>query len=297
LIGPHAAAVIDLAFPLALAAVVARELIAGGNFRNLPMLAALILLATGSGLVHLHALGIAYTAAFGNRMGIGVLLALIALVGGRIVPSFTRNWLAKRREVRLPHAPDRLDIGCLAITVAGIGFWAAAPDVPLVSLLLVLSGIAAGVRLSRWRGLAAVSEPLLFVLHVGYGWLALGLLVLGLNGLFGWGPAGATLHALTMGAIGTMTLAVMTRASLGHSGRALVAGPATTTMYVLVSVAALLRIASAVPGTAAWWLLSAAGLAWSAAFGLFVIVYGPILASKTTQQSPNSISLRTVSNP
>jgi uncharacterized protein involved in response to NO len=291
LVGPLAAAVVDLAFPLALAGVVARELIAGGNFRNLPMLIALLLLAAGSALVHVHALDIAYTAALGNRLGIGVLLALIALVGGRIVPSFTRNWLAKRQEERLPHAPDRLDVACLAAIVAGIASWVAAADAAWVSALLVVSGIAAAVRLSRWRGLATAGEPLLFVLHTGYAWLSFGLLFLGLNGLFAWAPAGAPLHALTIGAIGTMTLAVMTRASLAHSGRPLVAGRATTAIYLLVAAAALLRIASAFPGSAAWLLLSLAGVAWSAAFGLFVIVYWPILACADSEQ-PGSNSIQ-----
>jgi uncharacterized protein involved in response to NO len=297
LIGPLAAAVIDLAFPLALAAVVARELVAGGNLRNLPMPVALLLLAAGSGLVHLHALDVAYTAALGNRVGIGVLLALIALVGGRLVPSFTRNWLAKKRSDRLPHAPDRLDVACLAATVLGIGTWVAVGDGAFASMMLVISGTAAALRLARWRGLATTSEPLLFVLHAGYGWLAFGLLFLGLNGVFHWAPPGAPLHALTVGAIGTMTLAVMTRASLGHSGQALVAGPGTTAMYVLVGAAACLRIASAFPGSQAWLLLTLAGVAWSVAFGLFVVLYGPILASpRNDAHAKNSIPVKAASS-
>lgn len=277
-IGAPAAALVDLAFPAALAAVVARELVAGRNFRNLPMLAALALLIAGSALVHLHALDIAYTAALGSRLGIGVLLALIALVGGRIVPSFTRNWLARQGASRLPRAADRVDLACLGIVVAGIAAWVAAGDAPLAAGMQAAAGCAAAVRLSRWRGLAALGEPLVFVLHAGYAWLALGLLFLGLNGLFAWAPPGAPLHALTVGAIGTMTLAVMTRASLGHTGRALVAGGGTTAIYLLVALAALLRIASAFPGDAAAILLTLAGAAWSAAFGLFVVLYGPLLA-------------------
>src|SRR6185503_7096999 len=100
-------------------------------------------------------------------------------------------------------------------------------------------------RLSRWKGLSAAREPLVFVLHMGYAWLALGLLFLGLNGFAGWVAQGAPLHALTVGAIGTMTLAVMTRASLGHSGRPLAAGAGTIALYLLVTLAACLRMGAA----------------------------------------------------
>jgi len=129
------------------------------------------------------------------------------------------------------------------------------------------------VRLSRWCGLATLREPLLFVLHLGYGWLAFGLVLLGLNGFTAWLPASVALHALTVGAVGTMTLAVMTRATLGHSGRPLAAGKGTTAIYLLVTLAALLRLGVPLTGSLAMPLTWAAGAAWSAAFLLFVILY------------------------
>ena len=267
------AALVDLAFPAAVIAVVARELIAGRNVRNLPMLAALGLLFTGSLLVHLHANDIAYTAALGNRLGIATLLALIALVGGRIVPSFTRNWLAKARpDVAAPASPSRFDIVCLLVTLAGLAHWVALPDHPFAFVMEIAGGVASGLRLARWRGLATVREPLLFVLHAGYAWLAAGLAFAGANGFLGWLPAGAPLHALTAGAIGTMTLAVMTRASLGHTGRALTAGAGTIAIYVLVSLGALLRVLALTPA-----MTLLAGLAWASAFALFALLYGPLL--------------------
>src|SRR5581483_6592584 len=107
----------------------------------------------------------------------------------------------------------------------------------------IAAGIGAAIRLSRWRGLATVHEPLLFILHVGYAWVAIGLLLTGLNGMLAWAPPGAPLHALTVGAVGTMTLAVMTRASLGNTGRELRAGVGTVTVYILVTLAAILRVA------------------------------------------------------
>jgi len=257
---------IELAFPAALILVVARELVAGRNWRNLPMLAALTLIFIADLLVHLQWPGL------GNRLGLAMLLALIALVGGRIIPSFTRNWLAKNRPGRQPAPTDRLDVACLAAIVAGLAAFAAAPDAAPAPFLETLAGAAAAIRLSRWRGLATVREPLLFVLHAGYAWLALGLLLVGLNGVFAWTAPSSVLHALAVGAVGTMTLAVMTRASLGHTGHALTAGGGTVAIYALVSLGAVLRVAAQTPA-----MTSLAGLAWAAAFALFALLYGPLL--------------------
>ena len=277
-IGAATAMVVDLAFTAVLAAAVARELVAGRNFRNLPMVAALALLFTGNLLVHLQALDVAYTAPLGNRLGIATLAGLIALVGGRIVPSFTRNWLVKTRpEVAPPASPSRVDLACLLVVVAGLVSWVVSADSKITFAVQILGGAAAAIRLSRWRGLKTLREPLLAILHLGYAWLAFGLALLGLNGFFDWLPATAGLHALTVGAVGTMTLAVMTRASLGHSGRALTAGPGTVAIYVLVTIAAALRVGAPLAGPQVLMTTSLAGLAWTAAFGLFAALYGPML--------------------
>jgi uncharacterized protein involved in response to NO len=273
-IGAPAAALVDLSFPVALIAVVAREILAGRNWRNLPMVAALSLLAAGSLLVHLHATGLAYTAELGNRLGVATLSMLIALVGGRIVPSFTRNWLARTRpRGRIPAPESRLDYAALAVTLAALAGWVAAPQGLATPWLALAAGTALAVRLSRWCGWAVLREPLLFVLHAGYAWLAFGLFLLGLNGLTAWVPASAALHALTVGAVGTMTLAVMTRATLGHSGQPLAAGGGTIAIYLLVTLAALLRVAVPMAGTSAVPLTWLAGAAWSASFLLFVLLY------------------------
>jgi uncharacterized protein involved in response to NO len=269
---------VDLAFTAVLMAAIARELVAGRNYRNLPMVAALALLLAGNLLVHLQALDVAYTAALGNRLGIATLCALIALVGGRIVPSFTRNWLARMKpQSALPASPSRLDVACLITIFVALAAWAAFPDSRTAFTIEILGGIAAAVRLARWRGLATLREPLLAILHLGYAWLAFGLALLGLNGFFGWLPPSAGLHALTAGAVGTMTLAVMTRATLGHTGQPLRAGPGTTAIYVLVTLAALLRLAAPLGGAQVAVLASLAGLAWTAAFALFALLYGPLL--------------------
>jgi uncharacterized protein involved in response to NO len=279
-IGAPAAMALDLSFPTVFLAAVAREIIAGRNWRNLPMLGALALLLSGNLLVHLDAVGLTGTAALGNRVGLATLLMLITFVGGRLVPSFTRNWLAKeRRQVASPTPFGRFDRAVLAVTGAALALWAAAPQSPPASWLALAAGVAVGLRLARWRGRASWREPLVWVLHLGYGWLAFGLLLVGFDGLVPVLPPAAALHALTVGAVGTMTLAVMTRASLGHTGRDLTAGPWTTAIYAMVTSAAVLRLAAPFGGDWYLTLLWLAGAMWSGAFGLFLLCYGGPLAS------------------
>jgi uncharacterized protein involved in response to NO len=278
-IGAPAAAVADLSFPAVFLAVVAREILAGKNWRNLPVLGALALLLIGNLQVHLEAAGLADTAQLGNRLGLATLLMLIALVGGRIIPSFTRNWLAKvRPEVSAPAGEGRFDIVVLVVCGLALASWVGAPDAAMTHWVLLVAGVATAARLSRWRGLHTVRESLLLILHLGYGWLALGLLLLGLNGLDEVLQATAALHALTVGAVGTMTLAVMTRASLGHTGRPLSAGVGTVSIYTLVTVAAALRVLAPFAGDEYAFALWFSGIAWSGAFGLFAVTYGRLLA-------------------
>jgi uncharacterized protein involved in response to NO len=148
------------------------------------------------------------------------------------------------------------------------------------------AGLALATRLGRWRGAPTSREPLVLVLHVGYGWLALGFILLGLNAFVPVLPPTAALHALTAGAIGTMTLAVMTRASLGHTGHALAAGRGTVAIYTLVTLAALLRLVAPLAASHYLLLLALAGAAWSSAFGLFALLYAPTLARPRAASQP-----------
>jgi uncharacterized protein involved in response to NO len=268
------AMMLDLAFPAVFFLVVAREIVTGRNWRNLPMLIALALLFVGNMLTHLEAMDIAETGSLGARMRIATLAMLVALVGGRITPSFTRNWLVKTLPGAVEPAPfGVLDRVALATTLLPLVAWVALPDTRPTAVLQIIAGAALLLRLARWRGARTGAEPLLFVLHLGYGWLALGLLFIGANKFLQVTDATTSLHTLTAGAIGTMTLAVMTRATRGHTGRPLVADRGTIAIYVAVTLAAVLRVGAPFTGDYYFVTLSAAAGLWSLAYGLFALLY------------------------
>ncbi len=271
------AIIADVSFPVILAGVVAREIVAVRNWRNLPMVIPVTVLGIANLLMHLEADGIAIPTGLGWRLGLAAVIVLISVVAGRIVPAFTRNWLAKRQSAGLPAPPGRIDRAALGILHAGLLGWAFFPEFRPVGFLLLVGAAVNLWRLLRWRGSATVAEPLLLVLHFGYAWLVLGTALLGLAMLDHAMPPSAAIHALTAGGIGTMTLAVMTRVARGHTGRVLSADRATSLIYILVTVAAIARVTAAfVAGWTMPFLIGSAGL-WIAAFLGFVLCYGPML--------------------
>ena len=281
LLGP-VSAVIDSAFLVAFAAVVWREVLAGRNWRNLPVCGLTTLFAMANIAFHLReALGLED---LGVRLALGAAAVLLSLIGGRITPSFTRNWLRARKIAAEPAAASRFDLGVVVLTAVGAAAWTFAPTAPLSGAILACAGGANLIRLGRWKGWKAAAEPLVWILHVGYAWLGIALLALGGSVLDPLrAPLTAGIHALTAGAIGVMTLAVMTRASRGHTGRMLTADRATTAIYLAVNAAALLRVAAPFAGAAQTWLLCASGLAWSLAFGGFAVVYARMLLTPKPQ--------------
>ena len=274
------APVADLAFPLALEAVAARELLAVGNRRNYPLLAPVMVLAIANLLMHLQALGVAIPIGLGWRLGIAAVSTLIAVIGGRIAPAFTRNWLRLRGIPDLPPPSGVLDRTALGALIAGMIGWTFLPDWQPIGVLLLIAAALNAARLAGWRGIATHPEPLLLILHVGHLWLVTGIALLGVSLLTDAVPVAAAVHALTAGAMGTMILAVATRATLGHTGRTLHADAATTTIYGLVSAAAALRVLAAWPIDMQTDLIAVSGLAWIGAFGMFLVTYGPILLAR-----------------
>lgn len=277
---PYAAVALDMAFPIAFLAAIAREIVIGRNWRNLIVLAILTVFVLGNGLFHLDALRGGFAAGgYGLRLGLGTAIMMIAVIGGRIVPSFTRNWLARRGGGRLPVPPmQRFDKVALVALLVALVLWVAAPTLPLTGMALILAGALHLARLSRWAGDRTFAEPLVLVLHAGYGLLPLGALALGLAILRpeSLGIAAAQ-HLWMAGTIALMTLAVMTRATLGHTGQDLTAGAATVAIYLAAAVAVSARLAAGLwPGLSAW-LHPEAGVAWIAAFGGFALAYGRCL--------------------
>lgn len=268
---------LDLTFPVALEAVALRELMTARNRRNYPLLAPVLLLAIANLLTHLRALGVAVPFGLGWRLGIAVVIVLISVIGGRIVPAFTRNWLNARGLSPVPPQADMFDRVALGVLHAAMIGWVFVPDWRPVGVVLLIAAALNLARLSRWCGAATVDEPLLLVLHVGYLWLVAGTALLGLSLLTDAVPYPAAVHALTAGAMGTMILAVMTRATLGHTGRVLRADVATMVIYALVSIAAVLRVVAAWVMQGQMDLLEVAVVAWVGAFGLFAAEYGPML--------------------
>jgi uncharacterized protein involved in response to NO len=204
---------------------------------------------------------------------------MIAVIGGRIVPSFTRNWLVKRGEERLPSPPMQVfDTLALLVLAAALLLWVFLPANAFTGASLMLAGVLHLVRLARWAGHRTLAEPLVFVLHAGYAFLPLGALFLGaeiiMPGYFG---TAAAQHLWMAGAIGLMTLAVMTRATLGHTGKALAAGPGTVAIYASLVAAVLARLSAGVVPQQAGMLHSLSGLLWIGAFAGFSIIYGRLL--------------------
>jgi uncharacterized protein involved in response to NO len=279
LLGPTWAAAIESLFLPSLAAIAAREIIAGKNWKNLKILVSLIGLSAANVAFHVSVLtdGQAIEA---SRFTVGVYVTLIALVGGRIVPSFTRNYLAKMQSPSLPRPFSSYDAAAIASLVPAFLAWVFAGDTVIAALFAFGACIAHGYRLARWVGWRTIDEPLLVVMHVAYGYIPLGLLCIGLSEL-GLLSAPSALHVLTVGALGMMTFAVMTRASLGHTGRPLKASVNISVAYLSMILSAVIRPFAEIIPQHYHLLLEIAAGAWLVAFTLFLVEYGPMLLKKS----------------
>ena len=276
--GAWLAAAIDVAFLVLLAAAALREILAGNNKRNLRILVLLGVLIAGNITFHLEAIRYG-SAEYGARLGIAAIVVLISLVGGRIVPSFTHNWLTRNNPGRLPASFSRFDAVAIGASVLAFVSWIVLPQSIISGAMLIIAGLLQAARLLRWAGDRTLADRLVLVLHVGYAFVPTGFLLLGAAILWpaDW-PVSAGLHAWMTGAAGLMTLAVMTRASLAHTGCKLVASRPTQLIYLCALVAALARIFAAFEPSSA--LLHIAAFAWVLAFGGFAAVYGPLLTGR-----------------
>jgi uncharacterized protein involved in response to NO len=267
------AAVIDCAFLLAVTAAAAIEIVAGRNWRNLKVVIPVSGFAAAKIFFHLEA-HFAGASDIARRLGLGTAIVLITLIGGRIIPSFTRNWLARENPGRLPIPVGRFDMATIVVTALGLAAWGFAPDRIATAIVLVAAAGLNAFRLGRWAGDRTFRDPLVLILHLAYAFVPIGLFLIAWHGLApSTVDAAAGVHALGVGAIGTMTLAVMVRSTLGHTGRPLRAGTAGYIIFAAILISALARITAAL-GLAGPWLMELAGGLWAAAFLGFVLFYG-----------------------
>ena len=275
-----AVTIADIAFLIVLCGVILREIVAGRNWRNLPVLALVGLLILANLLFHIEAADGGFAAqSVGLRFGLSVALVLMTLIGGRIIPSFTRNWLVGQGHSARPAPPmQRFDKATILVSVLALVAWTGAPTHMFTGGALVLMAVLNGMRLLRWQGIQTRREPLVWVLHVAYGFIPLGALMTGVAIL---SPhvitQVAALHVWTVGAIGLLTMAVMTRATLGHTGRPLHAGLATTVIYLALIFAVFARVAADWMPPLRMVLVDSAGFFWIAGFAGFVLIYGRLL--------------------
>lgn len=258
-----------------LAILVGREVLVSRNKRNGVVILALAVMAGFSLLFQLGAVDRLHLL----KSQVLLMALLISLIGGRITPAYTRNWLI-RKQVDKSKMPagfgwiDRLAVGfSLLATLA----WVTLAAPPVSGVLLIIAGGLQITRLLRWRGLISIAEPLLFALHLGYLWVGIGFVLLGLSSFTAAVPVTAGIHALAVGAMGGMILAVASRAALGHTNRELKAGMLMSLSFLAIHLAALTRILSALLPQFSLMLMMLAGTAWLIAFALFAVRYVPIL--------------------
>ncbi len=275
-IGPVIAALVDVGFYVVLSALATREVLEANNKKNLPIVGIVFAFGIANGIDHL-ALIPGAAGSLGWQLGLSLVVILISLIGGRIIPSFTRNWLVKQGVDRgLPTQANRFDLAAIALTAFAFFSWLTGPQGWLPASLLFLAALTQFVRLLRWKGWLTLSDPLVFILHVGFSWIPVGLALLAFSQI-GMIVQSIAVHAFTAGAMATMILAVMTRATLGHTGRKLHAGPGTVIIYLLVTVGAVLRVLTPLGLLNFHLAIEVAGGFWLGAFLLFCAVYGPIL--------------------
>lgn len=278
-----AATVANLLFPLAVAAAIAVPLVRTSNRRNMLFIGLLALLGALAALLHLSAAGILdLPAAIGLQAGLDVVLLVMVIIAGRVVPMFTNNAIAGAGASRDPLVERAAPWVVASLLLADL----LQADAAVVATLAGLAAVVHAARLALWRPWRTSHAPLVWILHAAYGWIVIHLLLRTMAAA-GWLAPSLAIHALTIGAIGGMTIGMMTRTARGHTGRSLEAGTAETAMFLLMQAAALVRVGGGVllPGVFLA-TVQVSGLLWSVAFGLYAIAYWPVLTRPRVDGRP-----------
>ena len=276
-------AAIDLAFLPVLALALAWPIMKAGQLHNYPFPIMLLVLAAANVLVHLETLGWRIDSArIGLHLAVYVIVVMITVMGGRVIPSFTDNKLRTRARKW-----KAIEILVPVFTISALVAALVAPVSPVTASLAAAAASVHFMRLGGWYTAKYWAVPLLWILHLGYGWIPLGFALLALSAAGVGEVTGSALHAFTAGGIGVLTLGMMARVSLGHSGRMLEPAPLMTWAFVAVNLAALVRVA--VPLLAPSFYATGmvvSGLLWMAGFGLFTAIYAPILLRPRVDGKP-----------
>lgn len=268
------AAIIDASFlPLA-AWSMYRVLHRAGNKRNMFLVVLLALLTIANGVYHAASMQLVAVSEIAPVHAAILLIVLIeAVIGGRIIPMFTDNVRPADKAVVRPRN-DKIALALVAAAVAG---WVFGVPGPLMAALALMACVATGIRLAGWKPYRAIGVPLLWILHLSYAWIPLGFLLLGLAAL-GIGTSSTAFHAMAVGSMAGLIVGMMTRTTLGHTGRKLATGRVELLMYALIQVAAVSRVvAGMAPPEWRNGLLAVSGACWGMSFALFLAVYAPYL--------------------
>ncbi len=269
---------VDAIFPFLLALLLGREVVGGKSRRNYPIVGISLLLAILNLLYHLGTLKILPGM---DRLAlyflIHLMLVMITIIAGRIIPNFTANWMRAQGHERLPKNHPLTDgVTVMATLAMGVSV-TLTPFGQVTGFLAIVAAVSHAVRLARWRGLATTSEPLLFVLHVAYLWLPVGYALAALAAFGVVFTPTAALHALTMGAIGNMILAVTSRVALAHTGRALHAPRLIVIAFAILNAAVIARVLSQLNPSLYLDMIDLSAMGWIVTFAIFSWVYWPVL--------------------
>lgn len=278
LLGLMPSILLEGAFLPTMLVICLREIAAGKKWGELRVVAGLAALTLANVCFHYETIS-AGGPDYSVRLALAGLTMMIVVVGGRIVPSFTRNWLSKAGKTRFPVPYNKFDVAAILLTIPAFALWIVAPEGWLTAGAATLAAVLHAVRLWRWRGWTTGREPLVLVLHTAYAWVPVGLSAIAVAALEALDQTSA-IHVLTVGTVAAMMLAVMTRATRGHTGRELTASVATSAGYAAIFLCALVRPLAVFLPDHITLVYSAAAVLWIVSFALYLAEYGPMLVAR-----------------
>ncbi len=277
------AAVVNAAFPVALAVAIAVPLLRSRNVRNYFFVALLVLMGALAGALHLGLRGVfELPPRLGLVLGLDVMLFIMAVMGGRVIPMFTNNGVPGAGASRHPLV-EKLALGSVLLLFIADFFQMSSGYIVAIALI---AAVAHGVRLHLWRPWRTRAVPLVWILHAAYTWIVVHLVLRVLAGM-GWLAESFSIHALTVGAIGGLTIGMMTRTARGHTARPLVADGYELTCFLLIQAAALVRVFGGMFAANAYLVsVHVSAVLWAAAFSLYAVRYWPVLTRPRLDGKP-----------